>query len=261
MRREECINILGEYLGVRDIHELTCEALQKKYGINQADIFVLFGGTILEGGRVLAQAIRNNVAKKYIIVGGAGHTTDDLRYKMHEQFATLATNGETEAEIFSDYLFLEHGLKVDYLERKSTNCGNNITYLLQLIKENELQCNSIILAQDATMQRRMDATLRKYVDSDINVINYATYQAKVEEKDNQLAFQKIYWGMWDMERYITLLMGEIPRLTDDENGYGPNGKDFISHVDIPENVTNAFNELKDIYADSIREANSLYAGK
>lgn len=74
----------------------------------------------------------------------------------------------------------------------------------------------------------------------------------------QKYLQEIH-GMWESDRYINLLMGEIPRLRDDENGYGPAGKGFIAHVDIPENVEKAFSELKDIYGDKIREANPLYA--
>ena len=53
----------------------------------------------------------------------------------------------------------------------------------------------------------------------------------------------------------------IPRLTDDENGYGPNGKNFIAHVDIPETVKIAFEELKFVYGDKTREANPLYSSK
>ena len=64
--------------------------------------------------------------------------------------------------------------------------------------------------------------------------------------------------MWRMERYITLLMGEIPRLTDDESGYGPRGKRFIAHVDIPESVRDAFALLKKRFADSVREANPAF---
>lgn len=30
--------------------------------------------------------------------------------------------------------------------------------------------------------------------------------------------------------------GEIPRLRDDVNGYGPKGKKFIAHVNIPDKV-------------------------
>ena len=40
---------------------------------------VLFVGNIIAGGDILAEAIQNEVAKKYIIVGGAGHTTETLR--------------------------------------------------------------------------------------------------------------------------------------------------------------------------------------
>ena len=67
-------------------------------------------------------------------------------------------------------------------------------------------------------------------------------------------------GMWNMERYISLLLGEIPRLSDNEAGYGPKGKDFIAHVDIPEEVRNAFDELCKEYAGAVRKANPLYAG-
>ena len=59
------------------------------------------------------------------------------------------------------------------------------------------------------------------------------------------------------KRYVNLLMGEIPRLSDDKNGYGPKGKNFIAHVDIPMDVKTAFDELSKVY--SAREANPLYA--
>lgn len=80
------INTLGAFCGKRDVTELTSEQLFQKYGIMQADVMVLFGGSILCGGDVLAQAMRDHIAKKYVIVGGAGHTTETLRLKMHEEF-------------------------------------------------------------------------------------------------------------------------------------------------------------------------------
>ncbi len=41
-------------------------------------------------------------------------------------------------------------------------------------------------------------------------------------------------GLWPVERYLSLLTGELPRLRDDSDGYGPRGRDFIVHVDFPE---------------------------
>lgn len=253
------INTLGDFCGKRDVAELTSEQIYKKYGIAQADVMVLFGGSILCGGDVLAQAMKNNVAKKYVIVGGAGHTTETLRLKMHERFPDIETAGLPEAEIFAKYLKHQYGLEPDFLECKSTNCGNNIAYLLDLLRENKVSFNSIIISQDATMQYRMEAGLRKYVSNNIIIINYAVYSAKVIVDNCALKYEKNIWGMWDMNRYISLLMGEIPRLSDDEKGYGPKGKDFIAHVYIPLEVRNAFNELYNKYSELVREANPLYA--
>lgn len=260
-RVAENINILGKFCGKRDIAELTSAQLYHTYGITQADVMVLFGGSILAGGEVLAEAMKNQVAKTFIVVGGKGHTTETLQKKMCEAFPNMETDGLSEAEVFAKYLQENHGWKPDYLECKSTNCGNNITYLLDMLEEKEIPCRSIILSQDATMQYRMEAGLRKYVKDDMQIINYATYAANVMVKNRRLVYEKNIWGMWEMERYISLLLGEIPRLSDDKNGYGPAGKGFIAHVDIPEEVRKAFGELRARYPGLVREADSQYASK
>ncbi len=257
----ENINILAKFLGTRDIDALNQEELFKRYGIHQVDVMVLFGGSILEGGDVLASGIKNFVAKKYIIVGGAGHTTDTLRQVVHLEYPDIETTDLSEAEIFQKYIKHVYGCKADYLETKSTNCGNNITYLLDLLKENNISFNSIILSQDASMQKRMAAGLKKYVNNDVTIINYATYCAKVLNQNDELVYEEDLHGMWPINRYVNLLMGEIPRLSDDANGYGPNGKNYILHVDIPEKVKVAFDELKLVFGSETREANPLYASK
>lgn len=259
--RAKNINILGKFCGKRDIPFLTREELNKKYNLDQADVMVLFGGSIMCGGDILAEAMKNKVAKKYIIVGGAGHTTETLRVRINKKFPSIETKGLTEAEIFAKYLEYRYNLKPDLLECNSTNCGNNITFLLELLKRNNIKFNNIILVQDSTMQHRMEAVLRKYIPNNISIINFAAYTAKVIIKDGNLAYEADIEGMWDMEHYITLLMGEIPRLSDDIYGYGPKGKGFIAHVDIPNEVVEAFSELKEEYSELIREANPLYASK
>lgn len=259
-RIAENINLLGAFLGKRDISDLTPRHLWDKYGIWQADVMVLFGGSILCGGDVLAEGMKQKIAKKYVIVGGAGHTTKALRDRVHKEFPVIETEDLSETEIFSEYIKLRYGLTADYLECHSTNCGNNITYLLDLLKSNHVSYDSMIISQDAAMQYRMEAGLRKY-EKDITIINYAAYSARVIVRHSELGFEKDIHGMWDMERYISLLLGEIPRLTDDQNGYGPKGKNYIAHVDIPESAANAFTELSAVYSRLVREANPAYASK
>lgn len=256
-RVAECINILGEFCGKRDVPELTREQLKCKCGTEQADVMVLFGGSIMCGGDVLAKAMEQQVAGRYLIVGGEGHTTQTLRRRVHREFPEIETDGLPEAEVFAAYLRVRHGLQADFLECRSTNCGNNITNMLKLIREKNLPLHSILLAQDATMQHRMEAGLRKYV-SGVKIINYATYRAKVTVKNGELAYEKEIRGMWEMDRYISLLMGEIPRLSDTPQGYGPRGKNFIAHVEIPEKVQRAFAELQKEYGGMVREANPAY---
>ena len=96
-RIAECINILGRFCGKRDVENLLVSELKNKYQLEQADVMVLFGGSIMCGGDVLATAMKNNVAKKYVIVGGAGHTTEALRIKVHEKFPDIITDVLTEA--------------------------------------------------------------------------------------------------------------------------------------------------------------------
>lgn len=257
-RTAENINILGRFCGKRDVEELTRCSLQEQYGIDQADVMVLFGGSIMNGGDVFAQAIRERAAKKYIIVGGAGHTTETLRRKVQEEYPEIRTAGLAEAEVFAGYLETVYGLKADALETRSTNCGNNITCLLDLLERDSIGFRSIILCQDATMQHRMEAGLRRYVSGDVEIINFAAYKARVQVRNGCLGYSEAIHGMWDMDRYVNLLMGEIPRLADDAQGYGPRGRNFIAHVDIPEEVAAAFAELKKVYGGDIRTADPRY---
>ena len=52
-----CINVLGNFCGKRDIDELTAFELMKKYGVEKSDVMVLFGGSIL------ANAMKNYALK------------------------------------------------------------------------------------------------------------------------------------------------------------------------------------------------------
>lgn len=253
------LNRLGAFCGMRDIPALTHDALFLKYGIERADVMVLFGGSILAGGDLLANAMRNGIAKTYAIVGGEGHTTQALRDRVHALYPDFITDGLPEAKVFEGYLARRYSLKPDLLECASTNCGNNITNLLALLKDRNIRFDTIILSQDASMQRRMDAGMRKH-SPETKIINFATYAAEVVVHNGALTFSESISGMWTLDRYASLLLGEIPRLTDDENGYGPNGKSFIAHVDVPDEIRSAFAFLARLNPELIRDANPKYAG-
>ena len=257
----QAINTLGEFLGMRDVPKLTQKALMQRFGFARVDVMVLFGGSILCGGDVLADAMRAGVAERYVIVGGAGHTTETLRQQMCTALPGINTEGRTEAELFAAYLRRRCGLVPDALECRSTNCGNNITFLLELLRQKGWPCRRILLTQDAAMQRRMDAVLRKEGGDAVTPVNYAAYRVQVVCTQSGLAFQQTPAGMWTMERYISLLLGEIPRLTDDADGYGPRGKGFLAHVEVPSQAAEAFSLLRAEYPRLVRQADPAFAGR
>ena len=252
----EAVNILGNFCGPRDIDELTTAALEDKYHIPRVDVAVLFGGSILTGGDVFAEIMKNQLAEKYIIVGGAGHTTETLRKKMAACLGREIPSDASESELFNAYLQEKHGLSADYLEKESTNCGNNITFLLSLLEREKLPHDSVLMVQDATMQRRMEAGWRHHAGAGL-VVNYAAYKVKVTGSEKGLVYEEEPAGMWNMDRYVVLLMGDAQRLQDTPDGYGPKGKNFIAHVDMPPMVREAFLYLQKFYG--VRKANPAYA--
>ncbi|MBT1173484.1 hypothetical protein JS528_09055 [Bifidobacterium sp. MA2] len=311
----DAINALAAFCGPRDIPVPTRDALRKaatsgviagkpvdgRIRDGRVDAMVLFGGSIIAGVDVLAEAMRGDVARRYVIVGGAGHTTGTLRDVARRVFPDLTiADDEPEACIFDAALATCHGLHADWLETESTNCGNNITYLLDLLREHMPDCRSVVLAQDATMQRRMTAGLEKFAP-DMLALNYATYHVRVVapsdhpdasgttdhpnantataiplsngnvmaapspdaaspldllDYDDALGTPE---GMWPIDRYVSLLMGDTARLTDDGHGYGPNGKNYIAHVDVPDEVRAAAAYVRDVLGDVTRAANPAFA--
>lgn len=274
LHQEACdLNVLARFLGQRDLPLLSRNGVavanagaaagtdDVAVASTQVDVAVLFGGSILAGGEVLADAMRADVARTYVIVGGAGHTTETLRERARAIWPRIdVAPGAAEAVIFDAYLREYHGMSADLLETRSTNCGNNITYLLELLESKGITAESFLLMQDATMMRRMVAGLR-FHRPDAAVLAYATYAARVVADSGSLSYEDEPLGMWGIERYRTLLMGEVPRLRDDASGYGPKGAGWIAHVDIPRDVEDAFARLRAAHPEAVRVANPAYASR
>ena len=111
---------------------------------------------------------------------------------------------------------------------------------------------SILLCQDAAMQLRMDAVCGCTAPA-------ACASSTTRPTGRALAYARPIHGMWPMERYVELLLGEIPRLTDDAGGYGPRGKGFIAHVDVPAPVQAAYARLRQTFGMATRAADPQFA--
>lgn len=86
------INKLAKFCGKKELEELSQDNLKQHFNLEQVDILVLFGGSILQGGDCLAEAIQNKIAKNYIIVGGYGHTSVSLFEQMEKEIPGITKN-------------------------------------------------------------------------------------------------------------------------------------------------------------------------
>lgn len=159
------------------------------------------------------------------------------------------------------------------IEDASTNCALNAQYTRELLDAYGFKSpRSIVVAQDPTMCRRTVAAFEQVYADAIErppiFSSWPTFVPKVEAKEasvgnansllSYLDFADVgmgsSWkeGLWSMDRFMSLLVGEIPRMRDDENGYGPNGKGSIVHVDIPQDVEDAWKTLAELLGHSGR---------
>ena len=102
-------------------------------------------------------------------------------------------------------------------------------------------------------------------------MQYARQQAKLAASEIQTSIvrpkkgaARAPWGrapegIWPLETFLQLLLGEIDRLTDDGQGYGPRGRDFVVHVDVPPEVRSAASRLRNACGEEGRPPDERYA--
>ena len=191
------------------------------------DALLLFGGSLPDAWDAAAGLVHQGRVGTLVLVGGQGHTTDAL-------LGLLGASGGAEAELMAAYLEREHGITEALLEPRSRNCGENVVLAREVVLGAGLSPGTVALVQDPTMQRRMDAVFRLVWPEAVAVNRPGPRQGR---------------HAWPHDRWVELVMGEVPRLRDDPHGYGPNGAGFHAHVDVPAEVETAYGALRTAHPD------------
>lgn len=258
---EQCavdLNTVAAFLAAPDVAALTPSALEAHAGRPRADLLVLLGNAVLDAVDAAAAAFERGLAEELMLVGGVGHSTAHLRaaVRTDPRYDGFALADAPEAVIMKE--LLTRWYDVDpaglTLETTSTNCGANAEAAHRLLQARMQPPMSIVLIQDPTMQRRSWASFRKvWGPADATqFINAPPFVPVIRAEAGELVFERPASGGWPMERFVTLVMGEIPRLRNDAHGYGPRGRDFIVAVDIPPAVEAAHDRLLDSFSDRVR---------
>ncbi|TKI05909.1 YdcF family protein [Martelella alba] len=240
------INMLAAFLSLDHTQGADPGQLAERY---RADILILLGNAVLATDEQAFSAMAAGVSPMLLIAGGVGHATELLygAVARHPVYGGIATAGRSEAEILRDIGRRFFGLDDEriLLETQSTNCGENARMARLTLDRAGLHPDTVILTQDPLMQRRTDATFRRvWRDRPaVRFIDWPTLSPRWQRGPDGTGLRPQDAACWPEARFISLLLGEIPRLRDGPGGYGPGGADFIEHVDIPSPVEAAYDRL------------------
>lgn len=232
------VNTVGTWLAQDDRHHQPVDAV------------ILAGNAVIPAIEAACQ-IAAEQAVPLLISGGIGHSTPFLyaAVAQHPRYNALPTTGRAEAAILADIARQFWAIPADkiWIEDRSTNCGENARFSWAMLRHHGLNAGRVLVVQDPTMQRRTMATFaRECRDEAVSPewISHPGVTPVLQNSEDGLAFTGDNEGLWTVERYLTLVLGELPRLRDDANGYGPAGRDFIAHVTFPEEVDAALHILR-----------------
>jgi len=228
------------------------------------DAIILCVSAIFHCAETLFEAIQQRgsaLTPTLILCGGIGHSTPHLytAVSQNPRYAHLASriNGLPEAQVMQKILNTcyatdnaKSAVKV-LIEDQSTNCGANATETTKLLRKHGISVvrGKVLIIQDPTMSSRTKMSFEKaFEDEEVVFEACPTFVPRVKEVDGRLRFDESGGvkeeQLWDMDRFLGLILGEIVRLRDDEMGYGPRGKGFIGHVDVPDSVLEAYARLE-----------------
>lgn len=212
-----------------------------------ADLIVLAGHAVVPA--VLGvMTLAAQTGLPLLLSGGIGHSTELLRSALAENPLTRNVRFDHGGEADMLFTLATQIFAIPasqlYVEPLSTNCGQNAAFTRDMIMEKGIPAGRILLSQDPLMQRRTRETFEfswrqqhlaaTFINWPVFVPQLAVFGDNVTITGAQSA------GIWSVNRFISMLLGEMRRLNDDAQGYGPAGAGFIDRVDMPDSIRAAW---------------------
>ncbi|KAF2154473.1 hypothetical protein K461DRAFT_293116 [Myriangium duriaei CBS 260.36] len=249
------INILTGFICQQDV--------TKVLSTDPADTIIICASQILLQAEHLFESLELNplITKTVVLVGGKGHSTQAMygAIAAHPKYHVLAPQltGLPEARMLEAILenffdlarIRSQGCKI-LVEDRSTNCGSNAIFTRQVLKEaGQPSPQSMMLVQDPTMMRRTIESFRKAYGNgpQPSIMGCPVIVPAIRMSNSKIDYDLTgvdATQLWPINRFLGLVLGELQRLRDTPEGYGPAGKGFIGHVEIPDAVEEAYVRAK-----------------
>jgi len=265
---------------VKSISEFVAHrSLSSLDAVKGLNAVVVCGSAVLQTVDCAVEAFKQGVAPLILFTGGVGHSTDLLydaiRLLPKAQSSQVNLEGKpTEAEVLRDYaLTLGAPAGALLIETASRNTGENAALSRVTLEASGIpQPHSLLIIQDPTMQVRALATFQKVYQDVPSVIlhSWSPFLPTISYDPPSVVGEALPTGSyllrlsvrpqaWTTERFLGMLLGEIPRLKDAPGGYGPKGTGYIAHVDVPDAIIEAHERLSQ--ALSLLNASRAICGK
>ena len=220
------------------------------------DAIALLGNQVIATLTAACTLTQRSPGASLLLSGGAGHSTpllyDNLRASSYGGLVRQGQVRETMAEAEMYAAIAQAAFQIPasriLIENRSRNSAENARYSIQILRDSQRRHETILVLQDPTMQRRSIVTWAREAEIagwEARTLSHAVFVPAVEpDSDGRLRFAAGQSeGTWTMERFLALILGEIMRLRDDRDGYGPRGRNFLPHVEIPGQVIESYERV------------------
>jgi len=239
----EQLNRLIRYLAESDITE---QALLK----DRFDLIILAGNSLPILAHYCSQLMDQQVSSKLLISGGYGHGTKRLIENI-KQASILEIeeyqDSESEAKLLKRLVDRHRQSKLGeiVLEEKSRNTGENAEFSFKKVTESKVKASKILLLQDPILLKRTKLTFQQwFTKDDHELYSFSPFIPRLAELNDPVRFEDSNFnGFWERDYFVSLVLGEIRRLHNTADGYGPNGLGFLPHVDLLEKILADYHHL------------------
>jgi len=244
----EDLNLIARWLARRDGDD-------PRMGM-AVEVVVIPGSEVLATVALAAAVWSTGRARWVMPVGGMGHGTPGLQRAIRSEpsLRWIPVADRAEGAILAD-VARTWGVPDDAIltEEMSTNCGANATGCRHVLEANGISPRNVLILQDPTMQRRTHASFAQAWANEPDAPKLWSWAVDFPDLVDGREGEPVWASRsspWPVDRFIGLVLGEVPRLRDDAEGYGPRGRGFIPHVTVPDAVEAAWVRATARWADS-----------
>ena len=171
-----------------------------------SDVGVLVGCSVLANAEAVAKGYFAGNFPRIFVCGGIGHSTQDLRELVSDQYPHIETADRAESEMFRDILVSVQGVPADVIqiETRSTNCGGNARETRLELERLGWTARSLTIVQDPTMQRRTDATFRR-VWEDLPEVRFVNRPPFIPTAIGEDGGWTVDPPAWSADRFLSLV--------------------------------------------------------